>query len=20
CGICANVCPFGAITMVKDSK
>ena len=20
CGICANVCPFGAITMVKDEK
>ncbi len=20
CGICANACPFGAITMVKDEK
>ena len=20
CGICANTCPFGAITMVKDEK
>ena len=20
CGICANACPFGAITMVKNTK